>query len=89
MREYSSSSSPIPGPVPAGANRVARLTSQSQWDDIAVGQGTRANTAVYARGRRVFSASISAESGDMWSKYRLAEGELVPRVVQRLESSDQ
>ena len=74
--------------MPAGANRVARLTSQSQWDDIAVAQGTRANTTVNARGRRVFSASMSAESGDKWSKYRLAEGELAPRVVQRLESSD-
>lgn len=47
-----------------------------------------ANTTVNGRGRRVFSASMSAESADKWSQYRLAEGELAPRVVQRLESSD-
>ncbi|WP_271798848.1 hypothetical protein [Dietzia maris] len=46
------------------------------------------NTTVNARGRRVFSTSMSAESGDKWSKYRLSKGELAPRVVQRLESSD-
>ena len=47
-----------------------------------------ANTTVNARGRRVFSTSMSAESGDKWSKYRLAEGGLAPRVVQRLKSGD-
>ena len=47
-----------------------------------------ANTTVNARGRRVFSTSMSAVSGDKWSKYKLSKGELAPRVVQRLESSD-
>ncbi|EYT62993.1 hypothetical protein H483_0109185 [Dietzia sp. UCD-THP] len=47
-----------------------------------------ANTTVSAKGRRVFSASMSEGSHDKWSEYRLTEGELAPRVVQRLESGD-
>ena len=47
-----------------------------------------ASTTVNARGRRVFSASMSPESGDKWSKYRLVEGELAHRGVQRLESPE-
>ncbi|MCD2264447.1 hypothetical protein K3888_17300 [Dietzia aurantiaca] len=45
------------------------------------------NTTVNARGRRVFSASMSATSGDKWSAFRVPEGQLASAVVQRLASS--
>lgn len=47
-----------------------------------------ANTKVNARGRRVFSASMSPTSSDKWSAFKVLEGRLAYAVVRRLESSE-
>lgn len=67
-------------------NNVTTGSVEQTW--LVPSHDFAANTSVTTRGLRRFVASMSADSNDKWSQFKIPKGTLAEAVVGRLESSE-